>query len=77
MTLSPALGSDFACRTPDNPHAHTMPQTDIALLRPTWKTETSCSDISVRDISLVTAPKVQGWLPAKWLRTASCAPIHQ
>lgn len=77
MTLSPALGSDLASGTPDAPYTHTMPQIDTALLRPTWRTETSCSDISLRDISLVTAPKAQGWLPARWLETTSCAPIHQ
>lgn len=65
MTLSPALGSDLACSTPDAPHPHTMPQIDTALLRPTRRTETSCSDMSLRDISLVTAPKAQGWLRAK------------
>ena len=76
MTLPPALGSDLACGTPDAPLPHNLPQIDTALPRPTWRTETSCSDIPLRDISLVTAPKAWGWLPDKWLETASCAPIH-
>lgn len=74
MTPSLAVGSDLACDTPDAPCTHTTPQIDTALLRPTWKTETSCSGIFLRD---VTAPEEQGWLPAKWPETASCASIQQ